>query len=82
MDAFWENIQRVPNFVLILMALYGHQLTYKNLRGNTACSQDSTTCMQNLVQGTCEKMYVRTIGFWWNLAGFAITMQSTISRKL
>jgi len=36
MDAFWENLQRAPQFLLILTALFGHQPTYKNLRGNTA----------------------------------------------
>jgi len=35
MDAFYENLPRAPKFPLILMALFGHQLTYKNLRGNT-----------------------------------------------
>jgi len=36
MDAFWENLYRVAKFILMLTALFGHQPTCKNLRGNTA----------------------------------------------
>ena len=39
MDAFQENLQRAPKFLLILMALFGHRPTYKNVRGNTAAHQ-------------------------------------------
>ena len=33
MDGFKEKLQRAPKFLFILTALFGHQPTYKNLRG-------------------------------------------------
>jgi len=40
MDTFQEILQRAPKFLLILTALFRHQPTYKNLRGNAVCDQD------------------------------------------
>jgi len=40
-----KNLQRAPKFVLILTALFRHQPTYKNLRGNTGpCTACYLTC--------------------------------------
>jgi len=33
---FWETLQRVSKYRFIFTTLFGHQPTYKNLRGNTA----------------------------------------------
>ena len=46
MGAFQDNLQRAPKFLLILTALFGHQPTYKNLRGNTAPDQITSVCFR------------------------------------
>jgi len=64
MDAFQENLPGAPEFLLTLMALFGHQPSYKTLRGSTAsqkyrCKPKLRTKRTRLNQ-TCEICYILT----------------------